>query len=397
MVPAGGHVVVVGASLAGVRAAEALRREGFTGRLTLIGAEPHFPPYDRPPLSKELLLGTWHQERARLRVSPDLGAELALGQRATGLDLERRQLTTSRGAAVAFDGLVIATGAVPRWPKLPGAELDGVRVLRTVEDGLALQRELASTPRVVVVGAGFIGCEIASACRQRGLDVTVVEVLALPLIRVLGPDMGEFLRAFHEKHGVLFRLSAGVTGLRGGGGRVERVDLADGTSLPADVVVLAIGAVPETTWLDGCGLVLDDGVVCDQTCAAVGARDVVAAGDVARWFNPLFGETMRVEHWSNAAEQAEAAAATLLAGPETAGPYQAVPYFWSDQHGRKLQFVGIPAGSARVVEGSVSEERFVAAYERSGRLVGALVFNWPARMARYRRLIAAKADLTTVN
>jgi NADPH-dependent 2,4-dienoyl-CoA reductase/sulfur reductase-like enzyme len=396
MVPAAGHVVVVGASLAGVRAAEALRRQGFTGRLTLIGAEPHFPPYDRPPLSKELLLGAWQPERARLRVSPDLGAELALGHRATGLDLERRQLTTSAGGAVGFDGLVIATGAVPRWPSLPGTGLDGVLALRTVEDSLALQRELAAGPRVVVVGAGFIGCEVASACRRQGLDVTVVEVLALPLIRVLGPDMGELVRAFHDRRGVLFRLGAKVAGLRGNG-RVRRVDLTDGTSLPADVVVLAIGAVPETGWLDGSGLVLDDGVVCDQTCAAVGARDVVAAGDVARWFNPLFGETMRVEHWSNAAEQAEAAVATLLAGPEAAEPYQPVPYFWSDQHGSKLQFVGIPAGSAQVVEGSVAEERFVAAYERSGRVVGALVFNWPARMARYRRLIAARTAFATVS
>ncbi len=396
MVPSGGHVVVVGASLAGVRAAEALRREGFTGRLTLMGAEPHFPPYDRPPLSKELLLGAWPPERARLRVSTELDAELALGQRATGLDLERRQLTTSEGATVNFDGLVIATGAVPRWPKLPGTELGGVLALRTFEDSLALQRELSRSPRVVVVGAGFIGCEVASACRQQGLDVTVVEALALPLIRVLGPDMGEFVRAFHDSRGVLFRLGAGVAGLRGTG-QVEQVDLTDGTSLPADVVVLAIGAVPETTWLDGCGLVLDDGVVCDQTCAAVGAQDVVAAGDVARWFNPLFGETMRVEHWSNAAEQAEAAAATLLRGREAAEPYTAVPYFWSDQHGSKLQFVGIPAGSAHVVEGSVSEERFVVAYERSGRLVGTLVFNWPARMARYRRLIATQADFATVD
>jgi 3-phenylpropionate/trans-cinnamate dioxygenase ferredoxin reductase component len=396
MVPAAGHVVVVGASLAGVRAAEALRREGFTGRLTLIGAERHFPPYDRPPLSKELLLGAWQPERARLRVSADLDAELALGQRATGLDLDRRQVTTSGGGAVGFDGLVIATGAAPRWPSLPGTDLAGVLALRTVEDSLVLQRELAAGPRVVVVGAGFIGCEVASACRQQGLDVTVVEVLPLPLIRVLGPDMGEIVRAYHDKRGVLFRLGAKVAGLRGSG-RVRQVDLTDGTSLQADLVVLAIGAVPETRWLDGCGLVLDDGVVCDQTCAAVGAYDVVAAGDVARWFNPLFGETMRVEHWSNAAEQAEAAAATLLAGRHAAEPYQAVPYFWSDQHGKKLQFVGIPAGSAHVVEGSVADERFVAAYERSGRVVGALVFSWPARMARYRRLIAARTDFATVS
>ncbi|MGH9074026.1 MAG: NAD(P)/FAD-dependent oxidoreductase, partial [Acidimicrobiales bacterium] len=335
-----GTVVVVGASLAGLRAVETLRRDGFAGRLFLVGAEEHFPPYDRPPLSKEVLTGAWEPERARLRIDDGLDVELLLGRRAVALDLGRREVTLAGGEALGFDGLVVATGAAPR--RLAGVDdgLGGVAVLRTVEDCLALRDELDKEPAVVVIGAGFIGCEVASACRSRGLEVTVVEALPLPLVRVLGQEMSEMVVGLHRDHGVGFRLGVPVAGLRGSG-RVEEVLLGGGTALPADLVVVAMGVVPETGWLAGSGLAIGDGVLLDESCTAVGVDRVVAAGDVARWHNPVFGESMRVEHWTNAAEQGEAAASSLLRGREAAEAFRPVPYFWSDQHGSRIQFVGV--------------------------------------------------------
>lgn len=378
-------MVVVGASLSGLRAAETLRAEGFAGSLVLIGAERHFPPYDRPPLSKQVLAGAWEPEKARLRVDEGLSAGLLPGRRATGVDLERREVELDGGERMGFDGLVITTGAAPR--SLPGTgDVKGVHLLRTIDDCLALRLELELSPRVAVIGGGFIGCEVAATCRQRGLEVTLIEALPLPLIRALGPEMGEVCAGLHRDHGVELRLGAGVDGLEGDT-RVEAVRLADGTRVAADVVVVGIGVSPVTDWLEGSGLVLDDGVVCDAACAAVGGERVVAAGDVARWPNERFGEVMRVEHWTNAAEQGEHAAKTLLHGPEKAGPFAPIPYFWSDQYSTKFQFLGIAGDEVEVVEGDVGERRFVAAYGRRGRLVGALCVSRPNRTIPWRRLI----------
>ncbi|MBO0893977.1 MAG: FAD-dependent oxidoreductase, partial [Acidimicrobiales bacterium] len=334
------RVVVVGASLAGVRSAEALRRHGFDGSLVVVGAESHFPPFDRPPLSKEVLAGHWEPERGRLRVAADLDAELVLGRRAVGLDLGQRRLALDDGEEVGFDGLIVATGCSPRRVGGESAALEGVHVLRTIDECLALRAELDHSPRVVVVGAGFIGSEVAATCRRRGLEVTVVEALPLPLVGVLGPQMGEVMAGLHRDHGTKLRLGVGVVEFAGRE-RVEEVVLSDGSRLAADVVVIGVGVAPETGWLAGSGLSLDNGVVCDEWCAAVGADRVVVAGDVARWPNPLFGRHLRVEHWTNAVEQADAAARRLVAGQDGTPPFAPAPYFWSDQYDAKVQFVGM--------------------------------------------------------
>ena len=385
-------VVVVGASLAGLRATETLRREGFDGRIVVVGAEPHLP-YDRPPLSKQLLAGEWEPQDLALRRTPydELDVELRLGVRATALDAAGRVLTLDGDEALVFDGALLATGAEPR--RLPGMPaLDGIFVLRTVDDALDLRARLDAGPRVVVVGAGFIGSEVAATCRQRGLQVTVLEALPAPLVRGLGPVLGMVCGDLHRDHGVDLRLGVGVAAIEGGG-RVERVRLDDGSTVDADVVVVGVGVAPVTDWLEGSGLTLDNGIVCDETLLA--APGIVAAGDVARWPNPLFdGELMRLEHWTNAAEQGVAGARRLLVAdgnePEVFAP---VPFVWSDQYDRKIQTVGHFRGDddMEVVYGTLDERRFVSVFGRNGRLVGALGFSMPAKVMQYRKMIEERA------
>jgi len=382
-------VVIVGGSLAGLRSAQALRREGHIGPLTIVSEEPHWPPYDRPPLSKQVLVGSLEPERVRLRVADDLGADVRTGRRAVGVDLAERTVLLDDGEALPYGGLVVATGAAPR--RIPGTGLAGVHVLRTIDDSLALRSDLEKAAKVVVVGAGFIGCEVASSCRTLGLEVTVVDMLPLPLAP-LGARAGEVVRALHEAHGVEVRLGTGVAGFEGEPS-VTGVRLSDGTTVDADVVVVGIGVVPNTHWLDGSGLELDDGVVCDQTCLAVGGDGRVAAvGDVARWEHPRYGSS-RVEHWTNAGEQAAHVAKALMQGPEAAGAFGPVPYFWSDQFGKKLQFVGTCGhdDDFEIVEGSVEDGRWVAAYGRDGLTVAALCVGWPARLAPWHALVANAA------
>ena len=389
-----GRVVVVGASLAGLSALEALRQQGYDGELIAVGAEPVLP-YDRPPLSKQVLQGHWEPDKTALRDQAQydgLGATWHLGRRATALDIAGRTITLDDGEPLAYDGLVIATGAAPRW--IPGSEgLAGVHVLRTLDECLALRSELETASRLCVVGAGFIGAEVAASARVRGLEVTVLEALPAPLARAFPAELGGACAALHLDHGVDLRCGVTVAGFEAADGQVTGVRLGDGSVVDADVVVVGIGVVPETGWLESSGLPLDNGVVCDSTCAT-SAPGVVAAGDVARWPNNLFGETMRVEHWSNAVEQGAAAAQRLLAAPGEAVDFAPVPYFWSDQYDTKIQFVGrcCPTDEVRVVEGSLDERRFVALFGRDGRLFGALAFNRPRQLMAYRKLLAAKTS-----
>lgn len=391
-----GTVVIVGASLAGLRAAEELRHLGHAGPVVVVGDEVR-APYDRPPLSKQVLAGKWDEERIRHH-APDkldtLGLDLRLGVRADGLDLDARDVLLADGSRLHYDGLLIATGAVART--LPGTEgIPGVHVLRTLDDCLSVRATLGAAgdkPRLVVVGAGFIGAEVAATCRGLGAEVTVVEALPVPLGRVLGEEMGAVCAALHRDAGVTVRAGVGVDHLVAGGpdGHVPvTVHLTDGTAVDADVVVVGIGVVPATGWLDRSGLVLGDGVVCSDTLFA--ADRVVAAGDVARWVHRGLGEDVRVEHWTNAAEGGPAAVRNLVAGSKRATPYEPVPFFWSDQYTAKIQVVGRPRPDDEVVvvAGSVEERKLVALYKRGDRLSAVLGFSMPRQLMGYWPLLEA--------
>jgi NADPH-dependent 2,4-dienoyl-CoA reductase/sulfur reductase-like enzyme len=386
------EVVIVGGSLAGLRAAEALRSGGFAGRVTIVGAETHLP-YDRPPLSKRLLSGEWEPDRIVLRKADDM-ATIDVGRRlgtvATGLDLRRRSIALDDGDEIGFDGLVVATGAAARL--LPGQGDHGAAfVLRTLDDAVALRAHLlGGGRRVVVVGAGFIGLEAAATARQLGNDVIVVEGGSAPLVRGLGAEMGAAVAGCHADHGVEIRCGVSVDGFEPGG------VVVDGVRVPADVVVVGIGVVPSIGWLDGSGLELRDGLVCGPDLNA-GAPLVYGAGDVARWRNPLFDEEMRVEHWTNAAEQGALAAANLLAeatgAPTTS--YAPVPFFWSEQYDRRIQFLGRASTAdgvideVRVVAGSTADRRFAGLYRRGDRLGGVLGMNMPRQVMPFRSHLAA--------
>ncbi len=388
--PAMDHIVLVGASAAGLAAADTLRLEGFTGTLTMVGEELH-PPYDRPPLSKRLLAGELEPHKTTLRQAPDLQRlrmNLRLGCRATHLDPAARTVTLAGGERLDYDGLIIATGLRPRH--LPfGRDLVGVHVLRTLDEALSLRAQLLSGPRVVVIGAGFLGTEIAATTRGLGLDVTLVGAGRTPLAGQLGPQVGGLVAELHREHGVRLRMSRSVTGLRGAAGRVSAVELDDGTSLPADLVVVAIGSVPAVDWLADSGLPLGDGVLCDSTCRV--APGIYAAGDVANWPHPLTSARIRLEQRLNATRQAITAARNLLAGPTGATPYAPVPFGWTDQFNTKIQFHGWCPTDARVeyVDGDPQARKFVALYHAGGRVVGALGWNSARTLHAYHDHIAA--------
>lgn len=384
-------LVVVGASLAGLRAAETARKSGFAGAVTLVGAEPHLP-YDRPPLSKACLEPAPHGApdttfRTEETLRDELGIDLRLGAEATALDPDAR-FVVAGGREIRYDALVIATGARART--LPGTEhLAGVHTLRTADDAKAVRSHLDAGARTVVIGAGFIGSEVASGARKRGLDVTIVEAQPVPLVRAVGSEMGQACAGLHHTNGTDLRCGSGVESIEGTGS-VERVRLTDGTVLDADLVVVGIGADPGTPWLESSGLALDNGVVCDQYLAA-SAPGVYAAGDVARWTNPLFGAPMRLEHWTSAAEQAAQAVKNIL-DPAAPKAYSTVPYFWSDWYDTRIQFVGVPeADEVVVVSGDVDAGRFVALYRREDRVVGALALNYQTHIMKYRTMIGKSA------
>ncbi len=358
----------------------------------MIGDEPH-RPYDRPPLTKQFLAGEWDEDRLTFPAAnaPDLDAQWQLGVAARALDVNRKTITLADGTEIAADGIVLACGASPR--RLPNTEaMAGVHVLRTIEHATNLRADLGNGPcHVVVVGAGFIGAEAAATMRRLGHEVTLVEPLETPLARVLGPSVGQVFADMHRDEGVDVRLGVGVDSLVADGhGRVASVTLSDGASLDASVVVAGIGVIPNTAWLEGSGLAIENGVVCDATCHAAGG--IVAAGDIARWPNPVFdNELMRIEHWDHAFGQAEHAAASLLAEGD-AEPFATVPWFWSDQYDHKVQLAGRvgPEDEVAVVDGSLDERRFVVLYGRAGRLVGVLGMGRPRHVIQLRPKIAQR-------
>ncbi|GAA5767273.1 dicamba O-demethylase 1, ferredoxin reductase component [Streptosporangium roseum] len=386
LVTAPGHVLIVGASAAGLSTAEALRRNGHQGRLTLLDAEPHLP-YDRPPLSKQVLAGAWEPERARLRGQAQLealGAEFVRGEAAVALDAAERAVVTASGRVLRGDAVVIATGLTPC--RLPGQDgLAGVHVLRGLDDALALRTRLTAGTRLVVVGEGVLGGEIAATARGLDLEVTLAGMGHAVLGDQLGAEVGGLLTRTHAERGVRLRLGAAVDALTGETGRVTGVRLAGGELLPADAVVVAVGCRPATGWLEGSGLTLGDGVECDARCRA--AEGVYAVGDVASFVHEGLGRRLRLENRTNATEQAQTVAANILGADR---PYAPIPYFWTDQYDVKIQAHGLPSPVAEVTiaEGDPEQRRFAALYREDGRVTGVLGWNMPkqARLLRQRTL-----------
>ena len=398
-----GRIVIVGASLAGLRAAETLRKEGFTGSLTVIGDDPA-EPYDRPPLSKQVLNGSLQAERTALPGSRDLDAEWRLGEPAAGLDMRRKRVRLASGQEIEFDRLLIATGTRARpWPNEAEAALDGVFVLRTREDASRLRLRLAAGPRrVLVIGAGFTGSEVASICRELDLPVTVAEQGPAPLAGSLGGVIGRIAAGMQRDHGVDLRCGVTVTGLEGdGNGRLHRAHLSDGSAIDVDVAVVALGAIRNVEWLQGSGLAAGPwGVGCDAGCRvldfnAVVTDDVFVAGDVARFPHAVYQyQFLALEHWGNAVAQAEVAAHNMMSAQSDRWPHLSLPIFWSAQFGTNIKSVGVPTFADEVVvaQGSVEDRQFVAVYGYQGRITAAVTFNQAKWLEFYEGLIKAAAE-----
>ena len=381
------HIVVVGASLAGIRTVQLLRRRGSDARITLVGAEPTVA-CDRPPLSKSYLADPGAEAPPLLtaKALAEIGVEPLLGTTATGLDPSGRTVALRGAPPLPYDALVISTGSAPRTlPGLPPRP--GVRVLRTAEDAAAIRAGCRAGARLVVVGGGFVGAEVASTARSLGCTVTVVEPQPALMVRGLGPVLGTALTGRHARSGTDVRLAATVAGVEDDGrDGLRGVRLGDGGLVPADLVVLGVGSRPATRWLEGSGLVLRDGVVCDQHLGAAGAADVYAAGDVARWHHPRYGADIRVEHWTNAVDQASVVAANLTGTPLVC---DAVPYVWSDQLGGRLRIHGrIGADDeVRIVSGDPDEGDFTAIAGSGGTLRAVVGFGAPRALAPYRKVL----------
>jgi len=391
-----GSVSIVGASLAGLRAAESLRREGFNGTITMIGDEPHHP-YDRPPLSKQILSGTWETEKITLASSEklsELSIDARLGVRATSLDVEERTITLADDSSITSDAVVLATGASLR--ALPGADASArVHGLRSLDDALDLRSDLdALDPpaQVVVIGAGFIGQEVATEAVKRGHSVTILEWLDVPLSPIVGVTVGEMLGELSASLGIEMRCGVRVAGIGPPrpGANAGVVDLEGGEQVPADLIVVGIGVIPSTGWLEGSGLTLEGGIVCDERLFC--APGIVAAGDVARfhWLGAGRDEMVRIEHWQMAADHGAHVAKSLLGGRRDAPVFEAVPYFWSDQWGKKIQVLGHPSAGdeVEVVLAPDEEGRFVVVFHEGDFLTGVLGVSRPRQLMAFRSLLA---------
>jgi 3-phenylpropionate/trans-cinnamate dioxygenase ferredoxin reductase subunit len=387
--------VIVGAGLAGAKAAEALREHGFDGRITLIGSEPE-EPYERPPLSKAYLIGDAAREETRVHPEGFYGRrdiELLTATTATGLDPVAHRVALADGATLDYDRLLIATGAVPRRPPIPGAGLEGVHVLRTLADADGLRTELAPGARLVVVGAGWIGCEVAAAARRLGADVTLVEQAGAPLQGVLGPALGAFFADVHRAHGVDLLTGAGVEAIEGRA-RVEQVRLAGGRTVPCDAVLLGVGVAPDTAFAATGRLEIENGIVADEELRT-SAPDVFAAGDVVSAHHPRYGRRVRVEHWANALHQGESAARSMLGQAE---PYDRLPYFFSDQYEHGLEYVGLHGPDDRLaVAGRPGDGPFRAFWVGADDRVtaGLHVDDWEA-IDDLRRLVGSRAPASAL-
>ncbi|MGH3050356.1 MAG: NAD(P)/FAD-dependent oxidoreductase [Gaiellaceae bacterium] len=390
------RLVIVGASLAGLRAAQAARSAGHDGGIVMIGQEPHLP-YTRPPLSKELLQGTQEIEDSALQVG-ELDVEWRLGTPATGLDRARHRVQLADGSEAAYDRLIAATGSRARSWDGPGGELAGVHTLRELEDAVALRTALSRARHLLIVGAGFIGCEVAASARTLGVEVTLVDIAPHPLLP-FGPELGERWARMHRDRGVDLRLGVGLARLNGADGRVEHAELTDGTRLNVDTVLLALGSVLNTDWLAASGLELDPAVVCDATLTSVSDPDVLAAGDIAAVPLALAdGTPLRVEHWTTAAEHGQLAGRNALLDLADRASHATPPYFWSDQYGSKIQALGCPALAERIelLEQSPEDDRFVAACVAGEHMIGIVAMNAARRLPWYRRQLTAPQPLAEV-
>jgi 3-phenylpropionate/trans-cinnamate dioxygenase ferredoxin reductase component len=383
-------IVIVGGGLAAARTAEQLRRADYTGPIMIVSDEVHLP-YDRPPLSKEVLRKEVDETALKPREWYDENnITLRLGSAATGLDAHQQTVTLADGTVLAYDELVIATGLVPRRiPAFP--DLEGIRVLRSFDESLALREHASAARHAVVIGAGFIGCEVAASLRGLGVDVVLVEPQPQPLAAVLGEQIGELVARLHREEGVDVRLDVGVTEVRGEG-HVDTVVLSDGTELPADLVVVGIGSHPATEWLEGSGIDVDNGVLCDEA-GRTSVSNVWALGDVASWRDPL-GHQARVEHWSNVADQARVVVPAMLG--QDVPDIVVVPYFWSDQYDVKIQCLGEPEATDTVHVVEDDGRKFLAYYERDGVLVGVVGGGMPGKVMKARGKIAAGAPIADV-
>lgn len=388
--------VVVGSSIGGVRTAKGLRSAGYTGDVVLVGEETRLP-YDKPPLSKALLAGTRTCDDVALlteKAARSAGIELRLGRRAERLLVAEQEIVLHGGERLPYDDVVIATGSSAR--PSPWGERSGVHVLRTLADSEALRADLLLGGNLVVVGGGFIGAEVAATARTMGLEVTIVDPVPVPMSRVLGTGIGELFTGLHRDHGVTTRFGIGVEGIDGARGML-RVALTDGTMLDAAVVVVGIGATPNDGWLASSGLLIEDGVVCDEHCRALDASTVYAVGDVARWWHPGRGARIRIEHWTNAVEQARIVAHNIT-HPDDLWSHAPVEYVWSDQHDWKIQVAGrASTGTPEVVGDPAADSRFAVLYSEDGEtLSGVVTVNWPRALVAGRKALAKGGALADV-